>query len=71
MDKIWYALISSVYSFEDMMAVRKTIDLFSRIKSTEQAELIATVLFSYDDLSKWKNNVSDKNIYDVLVWKTY
>jgi len=21
MDKIWYALISSVYSFEDMMAV--------------------------------------------------
>lgn len=32
-------------------AVLKTVDLFSRVKSTDQAEMVATVLYSYDQLS--------------------
>ena len=35
-------------SLEEQHAVNTTIDLFGRVKSTEQAEMIATVLYSYD-----------------------
>ena len=31
--------------------MEKTVDLFGRIKSTEQAEVMATVLYSYDELN--------------------
>lgn len=60
------------YSPNDWTAVQKTIDLFSRIKSTEQAEIIATVLFSYDELTKKNSLVTDKDIFDdVLSWKQH
>ena len=36
------------YTDEELNAVKKTNDLFGRVKSTEQAEMIATVLYSYD-----------------------
>ncbi len=51
-------------------AVKKTIDLFGRVKSTEQAEMVATVLYSYDQLVREKSCVSDKDVYDfVMDWK--
>ena len=37
-------------SLEEQHAVNTTIDLFGRVKSTEQAEMIATVLYSHDQL---------------------
>lgn len=53
--------------------IDKTVDLFSRIKSTEQAEEVATVLYSSRKLkksAKEKNSISEKDIYDyVLDWK--
>tara|TARA_R110000796_G_scaffold219504_1_gene335516 strand:+ start:19442 stop:20557 length:1116 start_codon:yes stop_codon:yes gene_type:complete len=53
--------------------IDKTVDLFSRIKSTEQAEEVATVLYSSRQLKKSvqeKSTVSEKDIYDyVLNWK--
>lgn len=53
-------------------ATQKTIDLFGRIKSTEQAEMIATVLYSYDELYKTNENISDKDVYDyVIKWKPH
>lgn len=59
------------YSEQEILCVKKTIDLFSRVKCTEQAEMIATVLFSYDELSKEKTSqISEKDIYDyVIQWK--
>jgi hypothetical protein len=46
--------------------------LFGRIKRTEQAEMIAMVLYSYDQLVKEKACVSDKEVYDyVLDWKPH
>ncbi len=58
------------FSEEELMAVKKTVDLFGRVKSTEQAEMIATVLYSYDQLVKTSDEVSDKDVYDyVLDWK--
>lgn len=53
--------------------INKTVDLFSRIKSTEQAEEVATVLYSSRKLkmeAKEESAVSEMDIYaHVLGWK--
>lgn len=60
------------FSDAEWDAVRKTVDLFGRVKSTDQAEVIATVLFSYDQLEKRMECISDKDVYDfVLDWKPH
>ena len=60
------------FSDAEWEAVRKTVDLFGRVKSTDQAEVIATVLFSYDQLAIKMENISDKDVYDfVLDWKPH
>ena len=52
--------------------MKQTVDLFGRIKSTEQAEMIATVLYSYDELKSIKNIVSDREVYDrIMTWKPH
>lgn len=58
------------YNHNELIAAKKTIDLFGRIKNSEQAEFIATVLYSYDSLKKEKNSISDQDVYNyVLQWK--
>ena len=60
------------FTNDELNAMEKTIDLFGRVKSTEQAEMIATVLYSYDQLAKEKIDISDKDVYDyVLDWKPH
>lgn len=60
------------FSDAEWEAMRKTVDLFGRVKSTDQAEVIATVLFSYDQLVKKMETISDKDVYDfVLDWKLH
>lgn len=60
------------FTAEEWNALQKTVDLFGRVKSTDQAEMIATVLFSYDQLAKEKAIISDKDVYDyVLDWKPH
>ena len=60
------------FTVEEWNALQKTVDLFGRVKSTDQAEMIATVLFSYDQLAKVKDVISDKDVYDyVLDWKPH
>ena len=46
--------------------MNKTIDLFGRVKSTDQAEIIATVLYAYDQIAKRKTPVFDKDVYDYI-----
>ena len=48
------------FSDAEWQAMVKTVDLFGRIKSTEQAEMVATVLYSYDELNKSGSQVSDR-----------
>lgn len=63
---------SENFTAEELNAVKKTVDLFGRVKSTEQAEMIATVLYSYDQLIANTKNISDKDVYDyVLAWKPH
>ena len=60
------------FTAEEWNALQKTVDLFGRVKSTDQAEMIATVLFSYDQLAKENAIISDKDVYDyVLDWKPH
>lgn len=69
-----FILDKSLYSKKDMLVVNKTIDLFSRIKNTEQAEMVTTVLYSYDCVSKEKTSekISDSDVYDYVVnWKKH
>ncbi len=60
------------FSAYELNAVKKTVDLFGRVRSTDQAEMIATVLYSYDQLIKKTKQVSDKDVYEyVLSWKPH
>ncbi len=60
------------FTDEELKAVKKTVDLFGRVKSTEQAEMVATVLYSYDQLIMGREDISDKDVYDyVLNWKPH
>jgi O-acetyl-ADP-ribose deacetylase (regulator of RNase III)/uncharacterized protein YwgA len=50
--------------------IAKTIDLFSRIKSTEQAEEVLTVLFASRQLKQKKSDLAEKDLQDyILDWK--
>jgi O-acetyl-ADP-ribose deacetylase (regulator of RNase III)/uncharacterized protein YwgA len=52
--------------------IDKTVDLFSRIKNTDQAEEVMTVLFASRELKKAKQGeqVTEKELYDyILDWK--
>ncbi|HEX9781812.1 MAG TPA: macro domain-containing protein [Opitutaceae bacterium] len=52
--------------------VAKTVDLFSRIKDTEQAEVVVTVLFAARDLKKTHGAepVTEQQLFDfILEWK--
>lgn len=52
--------------------IDKTVDLFSRIKSTEQAEEVTTVLFAARKLKQSRNDteVSEQDLYSyILDWK--
>jgi uncharacterized protein YwgA len=52
--------------------IAKTVDLFSRIKSTEQAEEVLTVLFASRELKRDRpqQEVAEQDLFDyVLEWK--
>ena len=54
----------------ELQKTDKAIDLLSRIKNTDQAEMVATVLFSYDELLEKMNSVEDVEVFKhVLKWK--
>jgi len=52
--------------------IAKTVDLFSRIKNTEQAEEVLTVLFASRQLkqAKRQDKVAEQDLYEyILDWK--
>lgn len=50
--------------------IAKTVDLFSRIKTTEQAEEVATVLFSTRVLKKKNSKLSEQQLLEYIIeWK--
>ena len=54
--------------------IDKTVDLFSRIKSTDQAEEVATVIFGVQALKKERDpdEVSEQDLFNyILDWKKF
>ena len=44
--------------------------MFQRIKDTEQAELITTILFSYDQLNLQNNTITENSLFNYIInWK--
>ena len=58
------------YSAAEIESLDSCIDLFCRIKNTDQAEMIATIIYEYDELKKNSENVSEQDVLDgVMTWK--
>lgn len=58
------------YSRSDIAILRRTVDLFARVHSTAQAEIIGTVVFSFQELSKSLEPVDDEALFAyVSEWK--
>ena len=67
-----FQLDYSNYMSNDIINADKTYDLLSRINNTDQAEMIATVLFSYDKLIEKNKVTTEKEIYEyVIKWKPH
>lgn len=65
-----FKINKALYSKEDIENVNKTFQLFKRIKDTNQAELITTILYSYDILKETHDHVTENMIYSYIVeWK--
>lgn len=62
-------------SYQDEIArweseIHRTVDLFMRINTANEAELVATVIFSADEVSKRCDSPTEKDVFDeVLSWK--
>ena len=67
-----FKLNTEDFSDDVLEKTEQSIDLLSRIKSTNHAELITTILFAYDELVKQFSTVTVKQIEDyVLKWKPH
>ena len=65
-----FKIDKTLYSKKDIENVNKTFQLFKRIKDTSQAELITTILFSFDNLKERHHEVTENMIYEYIVeWK--
>ena len=60
----------SRFTPEEIQKADRAVDLLSRIKSTYHAEMVATVLFSYEELEKDSDAIKDIDVFNhVLQWK--
>lgn len=58
------------FSSSEIEKADSAIDLLSRINSTDQAEMVATVLFSYDELMGSNHAPTDCDVFNhILSWK--
>lgn len=65
-----FKLPENMFTSDELNRANRAIDLLTRIKSTDHAEMVATVLFSYDELSAKSSAVKDIDILNhVLSWK--
>lgn len=63
---------SSLYSNSELSILDRTVDLFCRMKNAEQAEIMATILFSYDVLKDESASVTEDDVLSyVLDWKRH
>lgn len=65
-----FKLKKEEFTSAELKIVEQVIDLLSRVKSTDQAEMMSTVIFSYDELMKKGGCPTEEEILDyILDWK--
>ena len=65
-----FQLQTGMFTPGEMNQANHALDLLTRVKSTDHAEMIATVLFSYDELSAKTADVKDSDVLNhILSWK--
>lgn len=65
-----FKLPDNTFTSDELSRANYAVDLLTRIKSTDHAEMVATVLFSYDELSAKSSTVMDIDVFNhVLSWK--
>ncbi|MCD7785567.1 MAG: macro domain-containing protein [Oscillospiraceae bacterium] len=65
-----FKLQEDQFTEQDIKNADQAFDLLSRIRSTDQAEMVATVLFSFDELLKQGSNPKDVDVFNhILKWK--
>ena len=65
-----FKIDKSLYSQKDIENINRTFQLFKRIKDTTQAELITTILFSFDILKETYHEITGNMIYEYITeWK--
>ena len=53
-------------------AITKTVDLFCRIKDTEQAEEVATVFYATRQVKAAQKHATEQDIFDyIIAWKKH
>ena len=67
-----YVFDPSQFSETELSCLDKTVDLFCRIKNTDQAEMMTTVMFAYDQLAKNSTSVTEEDVlHEILAWKRH
>lgn len=67
-----FHLDKQMFTQDEMKRTENTIDLLSRIKNTDQAEMISTILFAFDKLSEENDGVTERAIVDhIHQWKKW
>lgn len=65
-----FSIDRSKYSQRDIININRTFELFRRVKDTSQAELVTTIIFSFDTLVERYGIVTENMIYDYIIdWK--
>ena len=65
-----FKLKRDMYSDNEMAIADRTIDLLSRVKNTDQAEVMMTVMFAFDSLNKDGTRPTEEEIFSyVMDWK--
>jgi uncharacterized protein YwgA len=65
-----FELPENTFTADELNRANQAVDLLTRIKSTDHAEMVATVLFSYDELLSKSSAVKDIDVFHhVLTWK--
>ena len=66
-----FVLPQNMFTEDEIGRADYAFDLLSRIKSTDQAEMIATVLFSFDGIAQTQQP-TEQQVYDhVMGWKPH
>lgn len=65
-----FKIDKSLYTKEEVQIVNKVYFLFKGIRNASQAEILTTILFSYDELSKQYDSITENMLYGyVHEWK--